>query len=103
MDIPEAWQNPINQAPGLIQNSINPKMLRPSRSHLSASRLMFQRQLLLSGKTRFTPILVSSDGVIIDGHHAARAAAEENRTVDVMVSSFSVAAQADSILDLPLR
>jgi len=103
MDSPADWQNPINTTPGLIQTSIDPTTLRPGRTDLIATRLGFQRQLLLSGQTRFTPILVSREGVIIDGHHAVRAAAEEGRTIDVMISALVVPAQGDSILDLTVR
>jgi len=58
--------------------------------------------LIKRGQARFTPIHVSREGVIIDGHHYVRAA-EERRMVEVLVTSLSVAAIADSILDLPLR
>jgi hypothetical protein len=89
MDNPPAWQNPINTSPRLTQTSIDPRTLRPGRTDLSATRLRFQRQLLLSGQPRFTPILVSPEGVIIDGHHAVRAAAEEGRLIDVMIALLS--------------
>jgi hypothetical protein len=59
--------------------------------------------LIVSKRARFTPIQVSQEGVIIDGHHYVRAAAEERQPVDVVVSSLPAVAVADSILDLPLR
>jgi hypothetical protein len=77
-------------------------MLLPSRSDLIRRRLDFQRQLLRHGTPRLTPIQVTTDGVIFDGHHAVRAAAEEGRLVDVTVIGFPVPATADSILDLPV-
>lgn len=103
MDDPAGWKNPITVAPGLVQTGVDPKSLRPSRRDLSTVRLEFQRRLLLSGVARFTPIQSSPEGVIIDGHHAVRAAAEEGRTIDVKVASFVAPAEGDSILDLPIR
>ena len=103
MDAPADWQNPITMTPGIIQTNVDPLQLRPSRGDLTAKRSEIQRQLRLAGVARFTPIVSSREGVIIDGHHAVRAAAEEGRTIDVMVSNFVVPAQADSILDLPIR
>jgi hypothetical protein len=102
MESPDRWLNPISGMPGQIQISVDPKMLRPSRRDLMVGRLKVQRQLLLSGQARFTPIVASREGVIIDGHHAVRAAAEEGRNIDVMISALDVPAQGDSILDLPL-
>ena len=61
------WLNPISGSPGQIQNRVDPKMLRPSRDDLIVARLKFQRQLLLSGQVRFTPIIADpGEGVIID-------------------------------------
>lgn len=65
--------------------------------------LDFQRALLRAGTKRWTPIQVTRDGVIWDGHHAARAAAEEGRLVDVLVVDLAVNAVGDLILDLPVR
>ncbi len=67
------------------------------------TRLAFQRALLLSGGARLTPIKVTPQGVIYDGHHMARAAAEEGRKVDVLVIDQVVPAVASSILALPVR
>jgi hypothetical protein len=103
MSPPGNWQNPINTTVGQLQTGVDPKLLRPGRIDLIATRLTLQRQLILSGRPRFTPILVSQEGVIIDGNHAVRAAAEEGRIIDVMISALVVSAQGDSILDLPLR
>jgi hypothetical protein len=103
MDRPEDWLNPIIGLPGTIQERVDPQMLRPGRRNLIVARLNFQRQLLLSGQTRFTPVTASQEGVIIDGHHAVRAAAEEGRVIDVMISALVVPAYGDSILDLPLE
>ena len=45
---------------------------------------------------------MTTDGVIFDGHHAVRAAAEAGRPIDVKVIAFLLPAAADSILDLPV-
>jgi hypothetical protein len=51
---------------------------------------------------RHTPIRVTTQGVIFDGHHATRVAAEDGRLIDVRVVAFPQPAVADSILDLPV-
>lgn len=66
------------------------------------TRLDLQRQLLVSGTPRHTPIQVTTDGVIFDGHHAVRVAAEAGRLIEVKVIAFPQPATADSILDLPV-
>jgi hypothetical protein len=48
-------------------------------------------------------IRVTPDGVIYDGHHGARAAAEEGRTVDVEVIDQHVPPSGLSLLALPVR
>jgi hypothetical protein len=103
MSSPGDWKNPINAGPGQVQQGVDPARLRPGRTDLVRSRLEFQRKLIESGQARFTPIQVSQEGVIIDGHHYIRAAAEERRLIEVLVTSLSARPLADSILDLPLR
>ena len=48
-------------------------------------------------------IQVTRGAVIVDGHHAVRAAAEEGKLVDVLVSQLPAAAQPGSITDLPVN
>ena len=103
MSPPDDWQNPINAVPGQTQQDVDPARLRPGRTDLVRSRLEYQRKLIKSGQAKFTPIQVSREGVIIDGHHYVRAAAEEKRLIEVLVTSLSAGATADSILDLTLR
>ena len=74
MVLPPGWQNPITVPAGQIQKGVDPLQLLPARRDLSAARLAFQRALLLSGGVRFTPIKVTHQGVIYDGHHMVRAA-----------------------------
>jgi hypothetical protein len=56
--------------------------------------------LLQSGTPRNSPIQVTVDGVIFDGHHAVRVAAEDGKLIEVKVVDFPMPATADSILDL---
>ena len=103
MDPATGWQNPVTAPPGQFQPGVDPARLRPARGDLIRSRLEFQRVLIRAGRPRLTPILVSREGVIIDGHHAVRAASEEGRLVEVLVSPLTVPARAGSILDLTVR
>jgi len=103
MSSPAGWLNPIHSPPGQKQPGVDPRTLLPARRDLVRARLEFQRALLLSGRERFTPIAVTRSGVICDGHHAVRAAAEEGRDVNVLVVLDPAVAASDSILILPLR
>jgi hypothetical protein len=103
MPIPPDWQNPITAAPGQVQTGVDPAHLLPSRGDLVRSRLENQRRLLLSGTARFSPIQVTAGGVIFDGHHMVRAAAEEGKLVDVRVVGVAQPPAGDMILDLPVR
>jgi hypothetical protein len=97
------WRNPIVVAPGNVQTDVDPSQLRPARTDLVRARVEFHRSLIRGDRQRLTPIQVSEQGVIIDGHHYIRAAAEEGRLIEVLVIAFPVLPKADSILDLPLR
>ena len=67
----------------------------------SATR--FSGLLLRSAQKRFTPIQVTLQGVIFDGHHAVRAAAEEGSLVEVFVVDQKVLPSAPSIFSLSVR
>lgn len=97
------WQNPITAKPGEIQHGVDPLRLRPSRIDLIGWRLELQRGLMQSGVVRKTLIEVTSDGVIVDGHHGVRAAAEVGLLVAVKISSLPVSAKPGSILELDVR
>ena len=99
----EAWTNPIDVNFGQIQYSLDPHHLLPSRSDLTRGRLEFQRKLLRSGQPRFLMIQVTEEGVIVDGHHAFRAAAEEGLLIDVTVCRLPAEKKSDSILNLEVR
>lgn len=103
MSPPAGWQNPITAQPGQIQSGVDARLLLPSRPHLLKARLDLQRALLQAGRERLMPIQVTSEGVIWDGHHAVRAAAEDGRTVQVVVIDKLVQAVGTAILDLPVR
>ncbi len=102
MPFPANWQNPITVAPGQFQANVDPLMLLPSRSDLSQVRLDMQQALLDAGARRTTPIEVTSDGVIWDGHHAVRIAAEKRLPITIKVVSVKVNSTAPSILLLPV-
>ncbi len=103
MDPPPGWVNPIRVASGQMQAGIDANVLLPSRRDLSRARLDSQRQLHQSQTVRHTPIQVTLGGVIWDGHHAVRVAAEEEAAIDVFVVSIVEAWSGLSILQLPVR
>jgi hypothetical protein len=103
MPIPAGWQNPITVAIGQAQLGVGPTLLLPSRGDLARSRLEIQRQLLVSGTARLSPIQVTLFGVIFDGHHMVRAAAEESKLIDVRVVGIVQPPVGEMILDLPVR
>lgn len=102
MTIPPGWQNPITAAPGQMQADVDPLALLPSRPDLSRVRLDIQQGLLDAGQQRSAPIQVTADGVIWDGHHAVRLAAEQGGKVSVLVVNVKQKPTAASILDLPV-
>jgi len=101
--LPGGRQNPITVHPGKMQYAVDPCLLLPSRGDLDHRRLVVQRGLLQTGQPRFSPIQVTPEGVIWDGHHAIRVAADANQTVDVLVVDVQVPAVGLTILQLPVR
>jgi hypothetical protein len=102
VSLPPNWQNPITVSPGHLQPGVNPLHLLPSRSDLEQSRLDTQRGLQDAGIERWTPIEVTPDGVLWDGHHAVRVAAEKGKLVTVKVVAITQSLTAQSIMDLPV-
>ena len=102
MAFPSNWRSPITAPPGQFQANVDPLSLLPSRKDLLQGRLDIQRGLLNAGIERYTPIEVTVDGVIWDGHHAVRAAAEQNVAVTVLVVNQQVNPSASSIMHLPV-
>jgi hypothetical protein len=102
MTFPVNWQNPITAPAGNFQANVDPLALLPSRPNLSQVRLDMQKALIDAGIARHTPLQVNTDGVIWDGHHAVRIAAEIGNTVTVKVVKQKLIPSAASILDLPV-
>jgi hypothetical protein len=103
MDASAGGQSPTTVAPGQVQRAVDPLRLLPARRDLIGTRVEAQRRLFLSGTNRLTPVTVTRGGVIVDGHHAVRAAAEDGRLVDVLVTDMRIKAAASSIMSLPVR
>jgi hypothetical protein len=76
---------PANAQAGQTFTNINPNTLQAGRGDLVAGRLATQQQLIQQGTPRTTPIKVTPDGVIWDGNHGARAAAQVGVPVTVEV------------------
>jgi len=76
---------PCNAQPGQTLTNIDPNTLQAGRGDLVAGRLATQQRLIQQGTPRTTPIQVTPDGVIWDGNHGARAAAEAGVPVTVEV------------------
>src|SRR5690606_37361606 len=79
---PSGWRNPFTVAEGEEQREVSAADLLPSRRDLWQVRIDHQLQLIRAGKTRWTPVVVTPQGVNVDGHHAVRAAADAGLTVD---------------------
>ena len=103
MTFPPAWQSPITAQPGQVQVGVDACSLLPSRTDLEQARLDVQAALRQTGTPRSTPILVTIEGVIWDGHHAVRLAAENGETVDVRVVALLESPSGLTILQLPVR
>ncbi len=103
MTFPANWQSPIRVMPGQFQSNVDPLLLLPSRSDLSQVRLDMQQALLDAGVQRNRTIEVTPDGVIWDGHHAVRIAAEKGLPITVKVVNVKVNPTASSIMFLPVR
>jgi hypothetical protein len=100
---PPAWQSPITAQPGQVQVGVDACSLLPSRTDLEQARLDVQAALRQTGTPRSTPILVTIEGVIWDGHHAVQLAAENGETVDVRVVALLESPSGLTILQLPVR
>ena len=103
MTFPPAWQSPITAQPGQVQVGVDACSLLPSRTDLEQARLDVQAALRQTGTPRSTPILVTIQGVIWDGHHAVRLAAENGERVDVRVVALLESPSGLTILQLPVR
>jgi hypothetical protein len=102
MPFPAGWTNPIMVLAGQVQRGVDPVQLLPARTDLLHWRLDQQIALLDSAVARYTPIQVTAEGVIWDGHHGVRAAAEKGLAVDVPVVGELVEPSGMTILNLPV-
>ena len=87
--------------PGAILVGIDPASLRSNRDELELSRLNLQRQLIARGIKRTTMIEVNCEGVIIQGNHGARAAAEAGLSIDIRIVNLPYP-NFGSILQIPV-
>jgi hypothetical protein len=78
--------------------------LQAGRADLVGQRLA-QQQLLLQQRTpRYTPITATQEGVIWDGNHGARAAADAGKAIDVKVVNPECPVNSyGPVKDLPIR
>jgi hypothetical protein len=77
--------DPKQAVKGTVLSGIDPSTLLSNRDELEQSRIDRQRDLIRRGIPRQTMIQVNLDGVIIQGNHGARAAAEVGVAIDVEV------------------
>src|SRR5262249_13703037 len=77
-------------------------LVAAEQAGLSQVRLDMQQALLDAGIQRTTPVEVTPDGVIWDGHHAVRIAAEKGLAISVKCVNVKVNPTAASILLLPV-
>ena len=77
--------DPAQAKVGAVLIGIDPSSLLSNRDELELSRLDIQRQLIASGIKRHTMIQVNLQGVIVQGNHGARAAAERGLPIDIII------------------
>lgn len=84
---------------------VNPRTLvSGSQRTLDAVRFRVQAELVRGGIRRATPITIYENGVILDGHHGAAAAAAMGRYVEVRVLGGSgQSATGLAVTELPFR
>jgi RNA-binding protein YhbY len=87
---------------------VNPLSIKPNqvRATLNKGRLQTQRDLLSGEIERTTLIQVTANGVVWDGHHGLRAAAEATKVVKVKVvkgAEINPPGNHNSILDIPIE
>jgi hypothetical protein len=100
---PPCWQSPVSARPGQVQVGVDARSLLPSRIDLEQWQLDVQSALRQAGTPRSTPIQVTTEGVIWDGHHAVRVAAERGETVEVRVIPMLAPPSGLTILQLVVR
>jgi len=87
---------------GSWQNDVDPTtFFKGQPAILHRSRIDVQIVLMRTRTPRFTPIEVTTAGVLIQGHHACRAAIELGMSIDVKISPFPVRATG-KVSEMPI-
>jgi hypothetical protein len=83
---PAPATNPITAKPGQMQTIDPASVVAGQQRALSQARIDVQKKLIISGTPRMDgPPEVNTNGIIEDGHHNLRAAAELGQTANVRV------------------
>jgi len=77
--------DPAFAVPGQVQHDIDASSLHSSKDALEQWRIDLQHQLIATQTLRWDIIQVNCAGVILAGHHGARAAAEAGVPIDVRI------------------
>jgi len=95
---------PENPSPGEILEGIDPNTLQAGRPDLVGDRLDVQKMLLQNRTPRHTPISATQEGVIWDGNHGTRAAADVGKVIEVEVVDPGCPVNAHgTVTELPVR
>jgi hypothetical protein len=86
---------------GIVLHGIDPATLRSNKTELEQWRVELQRQLIADGIKRHSLIQVNCEGIILEGNHGARAAADAGVPVNVQVIDLPHPSTG-SILDIPI-
>jgi hypothetical protein len=93
--------NPAVAVPGTVLLNIDAASLHSSKEVLEQWRIDLQLELLAARVRRWDIIEVNRQGVILAGHHGARAAAEAGLPVDVLVRDLPIPSHG-LILTIPV-
>jgi hypothetical protein len=77
--------DPSLATPGSVLQDIDAATLHSSKEVLEQRRINEQHTLIATNTPRWDIIEVNREGVILAGHHGARAAVEAGKSVDVLV------------------
>ena len=93
--------DPALAIPGTLLRDVEAASLFAGRDLLEQWRIDDQHDLLATNTSRWDMIEVNRDGVILTGHHGARAAAEWGLPVDVFIRDMPMPSQGP-ILTIPV-
>ena len=77
--------DPVQAKHRVVLQGIDAATLRSNKTFLEEWRLELQRQLIANGIKRSSLIKVNCQGIILEGNHGARVAAEMGVPVEVLV------------------